>query len=248
MEQEMYQSMFEIETYHWYFKAKYEIVVNLLKAYGLKKEEHPKIIDFGCGCGLMLKTLSFYGDIEGIDFSEEALKFCKKNFNGRLYNYDLEKMNLSSQYNYGIALDVLEHVPDDSLAIRNIQNSLTENAICIFTVPAFRHLWSQHDENCMHMRRYNKKELVECISKEGFEILYCSYYNFWLYFPVLLIRKMELFFNIKNEHSRIECNFKEGVVNTLLYKIFVSEQKRMLKRKIYPFGVSLICVAKKRGK
>ena len=86
----MYQSMYETETYHWYFKAKYEIVLNLLKKYGLGKNTQLNIIDFGCGCGKMLQYLSQYGNAEGIDFSDEAILYCKQSFDGAIEKADLE--------------------------------------------------------------------------------------------------------------------------------------------------------------
>jgi hypothetical protein len=40
MKKEMYHRMYQTETYHWYFKAKYEIVLSLLKKYGIKKKRY----------------------------------------------------------------------------------------------------------------------------------------------------------------------------------------------------------------
>ena len=37
---------------------------------------------------------------------------------------------------------------------------------------------------------------------------------------------------------------KDNEINNILYKIFVSEKKRLCKQRSFPFGVSLICVAR----
>ena len=244
MEKSMYQSMYETETYHWYFKAKYEIVLNLLKKYGLGKNTQLNIIDFGCGCGKMLQYLSQYGNAEGIDFSDEAILYCKQSFDGAIEKEDLETYISEKKYDYGLALDVLEHIKNDFQALLNIRNAMGREGICIITVPAFMCLWSEHDKNCMHQKRYKKKQLVELVSASGFKVEFCSYYNFWFFPIVFLFRKIENMFRINNSGSRLEYGFSDGTINNILYKIFVSEKKRLCKQRSFPFGVSLICVAR----
>lgn len=246
MEKEMYQSMYETETYHWYFKSKYEIVLSALEKAGLRKASGAEIVDFGCGCGLMLENLLQYGNVVGVDFSEDALQYCRMNFNGELIQADIEKYNAINKYDYAVALDVLEHVECDEIALKNIYNALREGGVCIITVPALMCLWSQHDENCMHRRRYDKKMLEKRIKSCGFDIEYLSYYNFWSFLPVWLIRKVENLLHLDNRGSKLEYGFKKGgVINDTLYHIYSSEKRRITKGKEYPWGVSLICIAKK---
>lgn len=249
MEKEMYQSMYETETYHWYFRSKYEIVLSALEKAGLKKKSGVDIADFGCGCGLMLEYLSAYGNPIGLDFSEEALQYCRLNFEGELVQTDIENCDMRNRFDYAVALDVIEHTENDGHALKNIYNSLHSNGVCVITVPALMCLWSEHDKNCMHYRRYNKKLLQKRILDRGFEIEYISYYNFWSFIPVFIIRKIENILHLSNSGSKLEYGFKkDGVVNNLLYRIFSSEKKRIVKGKIFPVGVSLICIARKREK
>ena len=248
MEKEMYQSMYETETYHWYFKSKYEIVLSTLEKAGLEKDSGVSIADFGCGCGLMLENLSQYGKPVGMDYSEDALQYCRMNFAGELVQVDIEKYNGAERFDYAIALDVIEHVEHDTIALKNIYNSLHDEGVCVITVPALVCLWSKHDENCMHRRRYNKKMLEKCILDSGFDVEYISYYNFWSFLPVFLVRKFENLMHIDNRGSKLEYGFKKGgFVNNILYRIFSSEKKRITQGKTFPCGVSLICIARKRG-
>lgn len=244
MKKEMYKSMYETEDYHWYFKAKREIVLSILDKI---VKENSKIIDLGCGCGLMLSKLSRYGEVAGVDFSEEAIEYCRASFSGTLYQGDLESITLSEKYNYAVMLDVLEHIKDEERALINIRNILQKGGKLIITVPADIRLWSKHDENCMHYRRYDLKELESVLLKCGYSVNYISYYNSRLYPIVFIIRKVEKIFNIKNKGSHIEYGFKPGIINTILYKVFSGEKKRILKGKKYHKGVSLICIAKRIG-
>lgn len=245
MEKEMYDSMYHKESYHWYFKAKYEIVISVLEKYGLKKSSTNRIIDFGCGCGLMLRKLSAYGSVQGIDYSMEALDYCKLEFpQANLAQADLQDFFCSEKYDFGVALDVFEHIDDDVKAMKNVCCSLKKGGICIVTVPALMSLWSAHDKNCMHKRRYTKKELMAKLEESGFTVEYCSYYNFWSFPAVWLIRKVENILGLDNSASKIEVGFQDNWFNDLLYRIFSSEKKRILKNKAFPWGVSLICVVR----
>ena len=106
MKKEMYKSMYETEDYHWYFKSKREIVLGLLDKYA---EKGCKIIDLGCGCGLMLGKLQQYGEVSGVDFSKEAIEYCKTSFSGELYQGNLEDVKLPQIYDWAVMLDVPKH-------------------------------------------------------------------------------------------------------------------------------------------
>lgn len=79
MKQEMYDSMYRTERYHWWFHGKRELVLALAAPY-LSALPAPHIIDFGCGCGAMLEALSPFGTVTGADFSPLALDYCRKRF------------------------------------------------------------------------------------------------------------------------------------------------------------------------
>ena len=50
----------------------------------LTKNNQPKILDIGCGSGLMLNALGRVGETYGMDVSDEAISFSKEIFNGRV--------------------------------------------------------------------------------------------------------------------------------------------------------------------
>ena len=243
MQKEMYDQMNETELYHWWFKSKREIVLSLAKPY---LEGDIKIADFGCGCGLFLKELETYGNAIGYDYSEHALDYCRGKFKGKLVQLDLneERTDLQNNLDVVFALDIIEHVKNDRAAIENIYRTLKPGGYAIFTVPAFQRLWSQNDINNMHYRRYNRKELAELLEKAGFVIEYQSYYNFYLFFPAVIVRFLTKILKI-DKNSTIEYNSGNSVFNTLLYKIFSCEKRRISKHKRFPYGLSIIVLAKR---
>lgn len=83
MKDEMYEEMYRTDQFHWWFRAKREIVMGLA-ASCLSGSPGKKIIDFGCGRGMMLETMTPYGTVTGTDLSPLALAYCANRFTGEL--------------------------------------------------------------------------------------------------------------------------------------------------------------------
>ena len=115
---------------------------------------------------------------------------------------------------------------------------------CIITVPAYQWLWSSHDENCMHKRRYTKKSLWALMSQAGFEIEYLSYYNTLLFPLAALVRSLSKLMPF-DRASSVENNSWNPVVNSILYHIFRLEKGRICHGRTFPFGLSLIALVKR---
>lgn len=243
MQKEMYDQMNKMELYHWWFKAKREIVLSLAEPY-LKGKQPRRIADFGCGCGLFLQELVPYGDVVGYDYSYQALEYCRRKFQGRLEQLDLneERIDLQENFDFVFALDIIEHVKNDDTAVENIFRTLKPGGHAVFTVPAFQWLWSQNDVNNMHYRRYNRNKLIDLLEKAGFVIEYQSYYNFYLFFPAVAVRFITKVLQI-DKNSAIEYNSGNSIFNKLLYRIFSCEKKRIAMHKRFPYGLSIVVLA-----
>lgn len=244
MKDSMYEAMYQQETDHWWYKGKRDIVNSLINKYFIKHDN--QIIDFGCGCGLMLHDLTHWGLVTGVDFSERALDYCRQHFEGELYLKDISKIINEDNgiYDLVVALDILEHIPDDRIAVKNLKHYMKEGGKAIITVPACPMLWSSHDVNCAHFRRYTYKTLKKCLEDAQLSIDFISYYNFFLFLPVALVRMLFRAFKI-NGDSKLENNTPNTFFNILFYKIFSSEKYLFQKEKHFPFGVSLIAVVSK---
>lgn len=247
MNEEMYEKLNKTESYHWWFKAKRKIVMKLAAPYfEVSGEKRLTLADMGCGTGLMLHELEKYGDVTGYDYSDTALEYCRKKTNAKLVKFDLGNAAFSpaTQYDMVFALDIIEHIEDDKTAMDNIYKSVKHGGHAIITVPAFQWLWSQNDINNMHQRRYLLKQLSNLAKGSGFTVEYESYYNFWLFFPVAVIRFLTKIFKT-DKHSAIEYGSGEGVLNDFLFKCFFSESIRISNHKAFPFGVSIIMLISK---
>lgn len=85
--------------------------------------------------------------------------------------------------------DLLEHIVDEASLFANIRRVLKPGGIVVATVPAHQWLWSPHDVQAAHVRRYAKKELEAIFRASRFRVLTCrSFYGFLL--VPALIRKV----------------------------------------------------------
>ena len=240
----IYDNLYRQDQFHWWYRGKREIVLSLLDTLP-PREPKGKIIDFGCGCGLMLKELDRYGEPTGADFSKQALDYCRKRFSGPLVQQDLSIPYAGEgKYALGIALDILDHIPDDRTAAENLCRFLEPGGTCVITVPANQWMWSAHDENCMHVRRYSRQSLQRLLTGAGFHIDYISYYNSLLFFPAALSRLASRALHLDQDDT-MESAFQDNWLNRLLYHVFRSEKYWIAKGRHFPFGVSLIAVVTK---
>jgi SAM-dependent methyltransferase len=69
-----------------------------------------------------------------------------------------------------VCLNVIEHLQDDVLALRNILNILGEHGRAIILVPNGPGLYGSLDEVLGHCRRYTSDSLTELAQKAGFRV------------------------------------------------------------------------------
>jgi len=158
-------------------------------------------------------------------------------------NGDLNKLPIrSGSIGLIIAMDIFEHLEDDRIGIRECFQALKRNGILILTVPAFTWLWGIQDVATQHKRRYKMKEILNLLTTEGFEIVKSSYFNFFLFVPILIVRRATHLLGLK---IRSENEINSPLLNSLLKGIF-SIEPYILEHFSFPFGVSILCIARKR--
>lgn len=239
---ELYRTFFAIQKEHWWFVTKKDIVLNMIDRF-LSKNFSNKVLDIGCGSGLMLNVLEEVGETFGMDMSDEAISFSKEIFSGKV-----EKGMLPDQipyednfFNIITALDVIEHVDHDVDALVAMRSRLVSGGKAVITVPAYMFLWSAFDDMNEHKRRYTLRELDSKLVQAGFTIEKISYYNTLLFPIVFFIRMMN---NILNRDGDSDLDLPIRPVNFVLKMIFGIE-KHLLKIINLPFGVSILAVVKK---
>lgn len=239
MKKEEFERMFILEDFYWWFKGRRSIISTLLK-----NSPKGKVLDVGCGTGANL--LLFNGMAVGLDISSEALKFAqRRKGNLLLCQGRAEALPFKDEsFEIVLALDLLEHLPDDIRGLEEMFRVLKKEGKLLVTVPAFRFLWSEHDEALSHFRRYRREELKAKLKSVGFSIEFISYVIFLPFFPIALYRLVQKLFPPKRE-PKTSLIILPSFLNELLYWILRQESKLLSWGMRFPFGVSIACRARK---
>jgi SAM-dependent methyltransferase len=243
MEKNSYDVEAKVESFHWWFVVRRKLLKSILSS--IKIPINAVTLDIGCGVGSNLSALESAGLCKtvGLDRSFYALSLAKSHFNLPLVNGDLNQLPVRSKsFGLIIATDILEHVEDDANGIREIYQALKIKGTLILTVPAFGFLWGIQDVVTGHKRRYSRKKILMKLRQGGFTILRSSYLNFFLFFPILMARRMIHLMGLRIE-SENEVNFP--LIN-FLFKAIFSLEVWLLKYLSFPVGVSILCIGKKK--
>lgn len=242
MENELFEEMYRVETQHWWFVARRKIIESVIQKTGLAKGSH--IMDAGCGNGDNLTLLSKYGDVVAMERDENALHKAQSREIGKVLKGELPDdipEGICKDNDLIVLLDVLEHIDDDTGSLVSLRNCVKENGKLIITVPAYQFLWTHHDELHHHKRRYTVKRIKKVIENSGWQVDYISYFNSLL-FPLALVDRIKQKLFLSEESSNLKMPLK--FVNSFFEKIFGLESY-LIGRFVFPFGLSIIVVAKK---
>lgn len=243
MEPHIYDILAQQEDSHWWFAARRRIVGSVLDRF-LPARRDLVVLDAGCGTGGNFSLLTHYGKVFAFELHLPAReKAAARNLatveDGSLPNslpFPDQQFDLITMF------DVLEHIKEDASALAALHTKLNENGLLLLTVPAFPFLWSHHDVQHHHFRRYTRTQLTALLQQNGFTVELCNHFNFWLFPAALAARLVD---RLRNPaHAALGAGMPAPWLNNLLTTIMASEH-RLVPRFPLPFGVSLIAVARK---
>lgn len=242
MNDRLIDQMERVQREHFWFRARAEIVLALLQP---RLEPGQRLLDAGCGTGLLLSRLPGDLRLAGLDASERALEHARARLSSR--ESDLRAGSLpgapgfdDESFDWILLTDVLEHLEDDRASLAVLHGLLRPGGRLLLTVPAFRWLWTKHDEEHGHFRRYSRPELDGRLREAGFAVEKLSYCNSLLLPAVLAARWLKRLTGRDGD----DMELPSAPLNELLYRIFALE-RHWLPRFGFPAGVSLVGIARR---
>ncbi len=187
MEPFTYREQFALEDEHWWFRGRREVIWSLLRR--TEPRRRLRILDAGCGTGRNLVEFAPLGEVTGVDTSPDALQFCRRRGLESVQEGRVEALPFDSEsFDLVLATDVLGHVEDDRTALRELRRVVVPGGHLLATVPAYRWLWSQHDIDYHHFRRYTARRLQRRVGEAGWAPIAWSYFNSILLPPIAAVR------------------------------------------------------------
>ena len=242
MNQQLYAEMAFLETNHWWFVGRRRILSEILtKIVDLPTE--PSILEAGCGTGGNISMFAQFGKVSAFEPDADARRLAseKGTFDIRDGKLPQEVPFTPEGFDLISALDVLEHVEEDTASLFTLRNYLRPGGWILITVPAYSFLWSAHDENHHHKRRYSKRELVRIVKEAGFCPVTVTHFNTLLFPFVAIIRLMK---NMLGVHGINDCTRLFPLGNAILKRLF-SFERYLIGKISLPVGLSLLLLARK---
>lgn len=229
------------ETHSWWIRGRRTVVAAILGKYAANSTRGT-IGDLGCGAGTMLEVLKQYGSVIGLDRSPLSIRLCRARGYAGLILGAVEQLPLaSSSLDLAGMTDVLEHVEDDELPIRECARVLKPGGILILSVPALPRLYGEHDRALGHFRRYSPRQLMGVLHRNGFKVERLTHFNTIMLPGIVLVRLLRGV--LAGTVARADPLNLPGIVNGLAYRALELE-RFLLQRVDLPLGVSLLCVAR----
>lgn len=236
-----------LEASNFWFVYRNQVIACFL---GLFFSRAKKLLEIGCGTGFVLSGISHaFPSIEllGVEAYPSALKYARERVRkAEFAQMDACRLPFVEEFDVVGAFDVLEHMSDDNLALKEIYKATNRGGGLIMTVPQHPWLWSTSDDRAGHKRRYTRRELKHKVQSAGFDILHMTSF-ISLLLPLMMMSRWKKSRLYKSSPSDTQCEIDLPKPINILFKLICSGEFLMVRNGFsLPVGGSLLCIARKK--
>jgi SAM-dependent methyltransferase len=232
-----YRHLYE---HHWWWQARERIILGHLERLKPPGGFGP-ILDVGCGDGLFFEKLAAFGEPEGVE-EDASLVTDAGRARGPIHVGPFDaSFRPGRRYALILLLDVIEHFRDDRACLGRALDLLAPGGSIVITVPAFRALWTAHDDVNRHVTRYTKATLGRLAADAGLRIDHAEYLFQWTAVLKLAVRAKEAMWRPEPELPPVPGRLVNGALRTAAVV-----EHALLRRLPVPFGSSLLAIGGKR--
>ena len=237
------RTMLDVDEHHWWYRGRREVIDRELARLAL----HPdgQALDAGCGSGRTLPELSRYcARVSGLELNPDAAEVARDRGNFDVQTGRVEEMPWEADtFDLITCLDVIEHTPDDTAALRELRRVSRPGGWLLVTVPAYQALWSTHDEMNHHFRRYSRRRLERAVTESGWELERMTSFNSLLLLPAALVRLGQRHRNSDGRFTS-ELHLPPAWLNRILEMPMRAESFWLAAGRTLPAGLSLLAIAR----
>lgn len=138
-----------------------------------------RVLEIGAGMGNLTRQLVGGRNVYvATDIDEEHMARLRVRLHHRM-NLSVHHCDAARSEDFGpfagemdtvICLNVLEHIPEDLMALQNIRSILMPGGRAIILVPQDQRIYGAMDEALGHCRRYSKDQLQSRMEEAGFHV------------------------------------------------------------------------------
>lgn len=185
-----YRKLAETEDRMWYFRALHRRRLHWLDR--LIPTGGQKVLDAGCGTGGFIRALRRNRSewaVTGIDISPIAGALARERTGVEVVEGSITALPfVDGSFDAVTTGDVLYHLDEPAAALREFVRCLKPGGIVVVNEPAYRWLWSYHDDAVASKHRFTRPELVAMFRAAGLEVRFASYANL-LVLPLVVLRR-----------------------------------------------------------
>jgi SAM-dependent methyltransferase len=223
------QLLTSLEDRHWWYRERRAILRKELRRLPVAG----RALDIGAAGGGNTRVLQAHGwQAVALEYSDSVADVAKARGISAIRADARDLPLMSDSCGLVTAFDILEHIDEDYLAAAEIARVLKPGGTALIAVPCDMALWSAHDDEVGHVRRYTRPELVTVIQKAGLRVDEVWSWNVLLR-PVVALRR--------KSSTGSDLDEVNPLLNAALTSVIVAE--RYLPVKSLP-GVSLFLRAR----
>lgn len=251
MRAEEHRKVYALEDSYWWYKAKRRLALGVVNRLTRGRDcADLRVLDAGCGTGAISAGIQEMAHCVSTEKFPQAIDCCRQRKIRNLVMADAQKMPFKKGlFDVILALDILEHLDQDRLGAMELSYILKDSGVVVVHVPAFMFLWNEHDQAVSHKRRYTAGSLKVVLEAAGFEVLTIRY-RLGIFFMLGMMRKWmaQIKRLIDKERPIRPSRPRLGRWLNYAFYAFVVWEDRLPDFLASPFGLSILCIAKKKGK
>lgn len=140
-----------------------------------------RVLEIGCGAGSLLADLAALGfEPTAVETAPAARALAQRMVADRpgIAIHESVRDEWKERFDYLLSFEVLEHIKDDTGALRDWLRCLRPGGRALLSVPAHAKRWTATDTWAGHVRRYDRRDFIALAERAGLRVERCENYGF----------------------------------------------------------------------
>lgn len=242
-DEEFFEILEEVEDSSFWFRARNDLIIWALTKYAPSARS---LLEVGCGTGYVLAGVNRafpQQKLTGLELFTAGLDVARSRVPAaELLQGDARRLPFTEEFDVACAFDVIEHIDEDELVLREMRRTLKPGGLALVSVPQHPRLWSAADAAAQHKRRYTRDELLERAREAGLEIVHATSFVSLLA-PLLYASRIRT----RDEAAHdLRSEFPSGRLLNGALGGAMSVERALIQRGVsFPIGGSLLMIARR---